>query len=157
VEGLVSPEEISQASAPDTSPGDAVLNRMWEHQGHLDTMLFQRANLFLVAESLLVVAYALILGVAIQVSSANSGLPLWVARIIAVFGLILTAAWCYVAHRHLKYYRLVVNRNLKYFPEYTELREQWQMKGPSSLPTVTYFLPLLAGAIWILFLAVSWR
>jgi len=76
-------------------------DRLWEHGLHLDTMLFQRGNLFLVAESLLVVSYASMLGVG---QTPGSDRPTLAARVIAVFGLLLTLAWGYVGHRHLQYY-----------------------------------------------------
>lgn len=63
-------------------------------------MLFQRGNLFLVAESLLVVSYASMLGVG---QTPGSDRPTLAARVIAVFGLLLTLAWGYVGHRHLQY------------------------------------------------------
>ncbi|MFS1304394.1 hypothetical protein [Streptosporangium longisporum] len=135
----------------------AALERRWQHRLHLDTMLFQRANLFLVVESLLVVAYAMMLGVATQAGAKNTQLALVVVRIIAVFGLLLTMIWAYVAHRHLRYHRLVHDRDGELFPEYVEVRSQWRKRRISSLPLVTYFLPGLAGGLWILLLLVTWR
>ncbi|WP_214323713.1 hypothetical protein [Nonomuraea sediminis] len=135
----------------------AALERMWQHSLHLDTMLFQRANLFLVVESLLIVAFALVLGVANQPGSAITDMALAVVRVIAVFGMLLTAVWGYVGHRHLRYYELLRARQRDVFPEYKELREQWRPRGISSLPLVTYFLPLLAGALWILCLLITLR
>jgi hypothetical protein len=55
--------EESGGKGPDTerlTPDE--VDRLWQHGLHLDTMLFQRGNLFLVAESLLVVSYASMLG-----------------------------------------------------------------------------------------------
>jgi NADPH:quinone reductase-like Zn-dependent oxidoreductase len=79
------------------------MDRMWQHALHLDTMLFQRANLFLVVESLLIVAYTLVLRVTTQAGNTGTAMALMVVRIIAVFGLFLTVIWGYVAHRHLRY------------------------------------------------------
>ena len=129
-------------------------SRLWQHGIHLDTMLFQRGNLFLVAESLLVVSYASMLGVG---QTSGSDRPTSAARVIAAFGLLLTLAWGYVGHRHLQYYRLVSARMREHLLEYRKVREQWQARGISSLPVVTYSLPLLAGVVWVLLLIITWR
>src|ERR1700691_6068891 len=83
--------------------------RLWGHVLHEDEQLFQRGNYFLLAESLLVVAYSGLLA-ASEASTAVHGSAshlLLTARIMAVFGLLLTAGWLYVGHRHLKYCRYV--------------------------------------------------
>jgi len=128
--------------------------RLWQHSLHLDTMLFQRGNLFLVAESLLLAPYTSMLAAQ---SSLGSVRPTLAARIIAGFGLLLTLAWAYVGHRHLKYYNLVRRRQRQYLAEYRILRQEWRMGGISSLPIVTYALPALAGILWILLLVLTWR
>jgi hypothetical protein len=138
-------------------PDAGGLERMWQHSLHLDMMLFQRSNLFLVVESLLIVAYALVLGVANQQAGPISETALVAVRIIAVFGILLTMVWGYVGHRHLRYYELLRARQRDVFPEYKELREQWHPRGIGSLPLVTYFLPLLAGGLWVLFLLITLR
>src|SRR5688572_22356946 len=129
------------------------IERMWQHGLHLDSMLFQRGNLFLVAESLLIVSYTSAL--------PGPGAPvrsILAACVIASFGLLLTCIWGYVGHRHLEYYSLLRARQLEHIPEYRSLREQWRKRGPSSLPLVTYSLPLLAAVMWIILLliAVGW-
>jgi len=128
--------------------------RLWQHGIHLDTMLFQRGNLFLVAESLLVISYASMLGVG-QTSASDR--PTLAARVIAVFGLLLTLAWGYVGHRHLQYYRLVSVRMREHLPEYRKVRDHWRKRGVSSLPVVTYSLPVLAAIVWVLLLIITWR
>ncbi|MFC7387158.1 hypothetical protein [Sphaerisporangium rhizosphaerae] len=148
---------IEKQSNASIQMDSGAMDRMWQHSLHLDTMLFQRANLFLVVESLLIVAYTLVLGVTTQTGGSSTTTALMAVRIIAVFGLLLTVIWGYVAHRHLRYYELLRARQREVFPEYEQLRKQWRMKGISSLPLVTYFLPLLAAALWILLLLITWR
>lgn len=137
-------------------PPDA-LSRMWQHGLHLDTMLFQRGNLFLVAESLLVVSFTSTLAVALAPGQGAPDRPFLAARVIAAFGLMLTMAWGYIGHRHLRYYRLHSARLCAHISEYRALRESWQMRGPSSLPLVTYCLPGLAGVMWVLLIIIVWR
>jgi hypothetical protein len=160
---LKSPEEWSADGMEDSrnqGPADTETltpdeaDRLWQHGLHLDTMLFQRGNLFLVAESLLVVSYASMLGVS---QTPGSDRPTLAARVIAVFGLLLTLAWGYVGHRHLQYYQLVSVRMRDNLPEYRKARAQWRRRGVSSLPVVTYFLPMLAAVVWVLLLIITWR
>jgi hypothetical protein len=154
-DGVDAMEESRKQSPADTerlSPDEA--GRLWQHGLHLDTMLFQRGNLFLVAESLLVVSYASMLGVG-QTSASDR--PTLAARVIAVFGLLLTLAWGYVGHRHLQYYGIVSVRMRAHLPEYRKVRDQWRKRGVSSLPVVTYLLPMLAAIVWALLLLITWR
>ena len=142
-------------STDEQSIGPDAVARIWQHSEHLDTMLFQRGNLFLVAESLLIVAFTGMtqaLGQSAATIQATLG-----ARAIAAFGMVLTAVWLYVGHRHLRYYRLQSSLMRRHVPEYRALREGWRMRGPSSLPLVTYFLPSLAGVIWFVLLLITWR
>ena len=65
------------------------VDRLWQHGAHLDTMLFQRGNLFLVAESLLVVSYTSLLP-----DPGTSGPPILAATyslplLVAVMSIIL--------------------------------------------------------------------
>lgn len=129
---------------------------MWQHGQHLDTMLFQRGNLFLVAESLLLVAFTSTLAVALTPGQEAPGRPFLAARVIATFGLTLTIVWGYVGHRHLRYYRLQSARMREHISEYRDLRDAWRMRGLSSLPLVTYFLPGLASVMWILLIIIAW-
>ncbi|TYK53150.1 hypothetical protein [Actinomadura decatromicini] len=122
---------------------------------HIDTTLFQRANLFLVAESLLVVGYATIIS-----SAKASGSPLsaadteFAARVIIAFGLLLTLTWLYVGHRHLRFFKVIIRLCRERLPEFAETYTM-RGRGPSSLPLLTYVLPCLAGAMWTALLVVT--
>ncbi len=120
-------------------------------------MLFQRGNLFLLAQSLLVVAYTTILTAAQgHGHNPSSARMLLMGRIIAAFGLLLTLMWLYVGHRHLKYCQLIQRRTIERMPEYAETRALvHHRRGIRSLPLVTYVLPVLAGAMWLFLLLVS--
>jgi hypothetical protein len=151
--------EVELMNLPDNADEQAIgpdaVARIWQHGEHLDTMLFQRGNLFLVAESLLIVAFT---GMTQALSQSGSTIQATLgARAIAAFGIALTTVWLYVGHRHLRYNRLQSSLMRRHVPEYRALREAWHMRGPSSLPLVTYFLPSLAGVLWILLLLITWR
>lgn len=137
-----------EATPEELTPAE--IDRMWQHGLHLDAMLFQRGNLFLVAESLLVVAYTGLLP-----GSGSAGAPILAACVVAVFGLLLTCVWAYVGHRHLQYLALLNSRVRDHVREYRALRERWHPKGPSSLPLVTYTLPALAAVMWIILLLIA--
>jgi len=70
------------------------LARLWEHALLQDELFVQRSNFFLVAESLLVVAYTGILGL----SLGTHGQPLRLrvaALVLAIFGFLLTTIWAF--------------------------------------------------------------
>ncbi|WP_456317052.1 RipA family octameric membrane protein [[Kitasatospora] papulosa] len=137
-------EEDNHSSSDQRSAQD---ERLWEHALHENGMVFQRGNLFLVAQSLLAVAYSTILVGADHRNQGASG-----SQIIAVFGLALAAIWLYVGHRHLRYCELIRERARARLPEYAETRAAWNRRGPGSLPLITYVLPALAGIMWIFLL-----
>jgi hypothetical protein len=158
--GSAEVEQVNLPSGAGEQPeservGREAVSRIWQHSEHLDTMLFQRGNLFLVAESLLVVAYT---GMTQALSQSGSNIQAILgARVIGAFGIVLTVVWLYVGHRHLRYYRLQSSIMSRHVPEYKALRDLWRMRGPSSLPLVTYFLPSLAGILWVVLLLITWR
>jgi len=142
------------------SPTEAQAARLWEHGLHLDAMLFQRANLFLVAESLLVVAYATLLAAAGSPGSRTDRAHiLLIAELIAIFGIGLSVIWLYVAHRHLRYDSVLTKRLVEWLPEYAETRARYRATGRSggisSGVMVTYTLPGLAGAMWVSLLIIT--
>ena len=117
-------------------------------------MFIQRGNFFLVAESMLLVAYAAVLA-----SHARSdGYILIASRIIAGFGLALTATWMLISHRHITYVRLIQRRMYTHIREYRETRAAWrnsQARWWRKVHTnllLSYGVPGLAGVLWLLLL-----
>lgn len=111
--------------------------------------MLQRGNFFLVAESLLVVAYASLLGVSNVSGRANVA-----AVVIALFGLLLTVAWIYVGYRHwlnVKYLRrLVESRSL-------DMKAIWAQRPRNPISTtlvMTLHVPLLAGLTWLMLVVI---
>ncbi|GLP64957.1 MULTISPECIES: hypothetical protein [unclassified Streptomyces] len=120
--------------------------RLWEHHLHTDTMVFQRGNLFLVAQSLLAVAYS---------TTATSGTTHAAARVLAGFGVALTAIWAYVGHRYHRYNRAIQQRTAERLPDYAETYATSRIPGPSAMPLIAYALPILAAVMWIVLLIVT--
>ncbi|MEU7154787.1 hypothetical protein AB0B15_43345 [Streptomyces sp. NPDC045456] len=122
-------------------------DRLWQHGLHEETMLFQRGDLFLLAQSLQVVGYSTVLA-----ASAGTGEGardnLIAARAIAAFGIVLTLTWVYSAHRHYKYKQGVQHHVIRRLP-YVAAHTAGRSRGPSHLPLIVYVLPALSGIMWI--------
>ena len=85
-------------------------NRLWEHGLHEDSVFNERQNYFLVAESMLLVAYATLL-------SAQQP-KIFIAKVIASFGVLLTLAWIYVNARQWYVLRHLRERCITVLPDY---------------------------------------
>lgn len=131
--------------------------RLWEHVLHEDGQFFQRANFFLLSESLLVVAYSGLLAASMAGGATRNSVShiSLAARTIAAFGLALTATWFYVGHRHFKYCRYLQSIARDRLPEYRATREGRPKSPVSSLGVITYSVPTLGGILWILFLLIA--
>jgi hypothetical protein len=135
---------------------DAENDRLWEHVLHEDGQLFQRGNFFMLAESLLVVAYSGLLAASETHGTSYSATRLLLAaRVLAGFGLLLTAIWFYVGRRHLKYCKYIRARAKDRLPEYRATREGWPRGLLPSLDLITYSVTFLAGTVWILLLLIA--
>lgn len=125
--------------------------RLWEMGMHESTMLFQVGNLYLVAQSLLVVAFATVLSAAYRTDPPSAALA--VARTIAIFGLLLTACWLYVGHQQCRYNRRLQRHIRDRLPDYATTIGVIGRKWPSK-PVIIYGVPALAAGMWALFLAI---
>lgn len=120
------------------------VERLWEHGLHEDSVFNERQNYFLVAESMLLVAYATL------VSTAEP--RMLVARVIASFGVLLTAVWIYVNVRQLYVVRHLRARCIEVIPDYRETyqtRRKWPI---SSIWLLSYFVPTIIGIMWAIFI-----
>ncbi|MEW2084962.1 hypothetical protein [Streptomyces sp. NPDC005283] len=117
-------------------------------------MLFQVSNLFLVAQSLLVVAFTTVLSAAGR-DDDLAHRSLLAARVIASFGLLLTASWLYVGHQQLSYSRGVQRRSKERLADYTATLNAARRSGLRAKPLVVYVLPALAGALWLMLLLIA--
>ncbi|MGW1622274.1 RipA family octameric membrane protein [Streptomyces sp. NPDC002172] len=126
-------------------------DRLWQHGVHEDGMLFQRGNLFLLAQSLQVVAYATVMSASMG-GGPSSHPSLTAARVIAGFGIVLTLSWLYVGHRHFRYSKAVQRRIEDRLPDYRETRAASRAPGLSSMPIIVYALPVLAAIMWLILL-----
>ncbi|MFI2759245.1 hypothetical protein ACH5A3_10260 [Streptomyces echinatus] len=124
----------------------AAENRLWQHGLHEDNVRYQQANIFLVAQSLLAVAYSTI------VTAENKNLL--AARVMAAFGIAFTMIWLQVGHRHFKYCRAISRRTAAQLPDYAETVATCRPRG-RSMPLLVYVLPSLASVMWLILLLIS--
>ena len=91
-------------------------NRIFQHGLYEDSALTERSNYFLIAESMLVVAYTGLISSASAAAQQTS--TIWVARILAFFGFLLTIVWMYVNRRQWYVIQHLRERALELVPEY---------------------------------------
>jgi len=116
-------------------------NRLWDYKGQMETIFYQRASFFLLAESMLLVAFATVL-------SAKS-----VAVILGVFGLLFTCVWFYVNWRHTVVYCHVRDNYLRQAcPEYAKVRDTCPRGPISSRKILAYYVPALTFSAWFFLL-----
>jgi hypothetical protein len=148
--------QLFDGTQPRTSYDDQELQRLWEHGIHEDNMFFQQGNFFLVAESMLLVAYAAVLSSHPTAASDN----FTAVHVISGFGLALTGMWALISHRHMTYHRLIRQRMLACFREFHDTRTAWQdsqgarWRKVDSNSLVSYGVTGLAGIMWLLLLTL---
>ncbi|WP_328978023.1 hypothetical protein [Streptomyces canus] len=130
------------------------LSRLWEYFLHEDNMIMQRANLFLVAQSLQLVAYTAILSAA-GADGHQAERAVLTAHVIAIFGVALAAIWIYVGHRQIRYTDGLRSRLVAKVPDFAETQAAVHIRGPKAAVFIAYTIPALAGVLWVLLLVVS--
>ncbi len=84
---------------------------------------------------------------------ANSSLL--TARVIAAFGMALAVIWLYVGARQIRYTSALRGRLVALVPDFSETNAAVHMRGPKAAVFIAYTIPVLAGTLWALLLAVS--
>jgi len=118
---------------------------LWEYRLHEDTIFYQRLNVFLVAESMLLVAFALLF------SSPEKSF--FVPLIVVILGCFLTAAWLYVSHRQMVVINQIRMEAEKAVPTYRKIRKDRPKVLLGSMSTLTYIVPSIVFLIWLALLA----
>ena len=117
------------------------LQRLWEFTLHEDGLFNERQSLFLVAQSMLAVAYTTAL-----VAKDNG-----IARAIAIVALVVTVMWIYVSIRQTRIVTLIQAKAKEVFPEYnaiTAARDFLWMPCPSRY-LVAFGVPPAIRALWV--------
>jgi len=138
---------ISQTEAEELKKADEkAKQRMWEHGLHEDNVFNERLNFFLIFESVS-------LGVigALFTHSPENDESL---RFLSLFGLIVTLLWLYVQARQKYVLDSIKARDSAALPDYAfilQIRRRWPL---STTWLMTYFLPFLILAMWLIVLAI---
>jgi hypothetical protein len=127
-------------------------NRIFQHGLYEDSALTERSNYFLIAESMLVVAYTGLISSASAAAQQTS--TIWVARILAFFGLLLTIVWMYVNRRQWYVIQHLQERLLELVPEYKETYETRRKWRISSIWLMVYLVPALISVMWAIFIFI---
>jgi hypothetical protein len=132
----------------------SALERLWSHGLHEDNMFLQRGSFFLVARSLLLVAYSGVLRVSGHARSSG----MTASRVIAAFGLAVAVMWILTSYLHLSYVRRLRARVAAELPEFGDTRSSWLKSQPGwarrvdILVLIAYGVPALAGILWVMLL-----
>lgn len=117
--------------------------RLWEWTLHEDQLFSDRQNLFLVAQSMLVAAYA----GALSVSATSAAAP------IGVIGVLLTLTWLFVSWREctlVDYIQAHAQRELAEYRAVSDHRPKVEIGGfrIRSRSVIAFVLPTLLLALW---------
>lgn len=133
--------------------------RLWEHRLHEDVIFSERQNFFLLAESVLAVAYT-------QALATTEPNPV-VAVVIGGIALVLTLAWLLVNRRQYAIVGHVQKRAVAHLPEFAETYRTRPDGIPStgilaypsakilaypSTKILAYLVPLLVAVMWAVLL-----
>jgi hypothetical protein len=121
-------------------------NRVFAHAMHEENNLIQRGNFFLVVESMIMVAYSLMLSSRTTVAGGNY-VPS--VRVVAAFGLIITVIWFYASDRQWRYFKVLRQRCAELLPEYRETRSRLRVGRVSSTPIIAYGIPMITATMWL--------
>lgn len=120
--------------------------RLWTYALHEDAGFGHRSDFFLLANSFLVVAYAGLLG---NEQPGDAGRLALAARVIAIFGILLSIAWLYVSRRQWLYSVYVYGRAEREMPDVASIFAQRRQPGLSGTAVMAYVVPGLAFAMWL--------
>ncbi len=153
-------ETDSKASLADNAAGDGspiqkqsdenrshYQGRLWTYALHEDNGFGHRSDFFLLAHSMLVVAYAGLLGNE-QHGSGSGNLAL-AARVVAIFGMLLSLAWVYVTRRQWKYSQYIYSSVSAAIPDMAMTFAARNQRGPSGSAVMVYVVPGLSCAMWL--------
>lgn len=127
----------------DNQLGELEQRRLWDHRLHEDRIFSDRQIYFLVAQSMLGVAYATTL-LAPEGSVAGEAL--------ASTALTVTLLWMFVNRRQLRLIGAIHQRAIKEFREFAETYRQRPLATIRSTLLLAYGMPPAIGGMWIVLL-----
>ena len=123
-------------------------NRLWSHALHVDGELVQRGNLYLVSQSMLVGAYAVLAFAGPEIDARLTLLPS-ATLIVSAAGVLLAILWMYVNHRQWAYITYLRKRCIAALPEYRQTHEEHHGGHIPSGFVISYVVPTVFLAMWV--------
>jgi disulfide bond formation protein DsbB len=138
------------ATERDQPMGKEEKRRLWELTLHEDLLFSERHGLFLIAESMLTVAY---------VEAAKAG-KTSIALAISAIAMILTVVWVYVSGRHTKLTSILRDEAERVFPEYANLKSMreelvhkiWSFQSQTA---IGFVMPILLLVLWAVLVVLA--
>jgi len=120
---------------------NARAQRLWGYRIQEENVFYQRINFFLLAESMLFVAFATVVG--------GDGERRLFVHAIGWLGVLLTTIWLYVNRRQKRVYEHLRRYVEEACPEYKDVRSTRPKAVLSSWWIMTYMIPGSMLAAWI--------
>jgi hypothetical protein len=135
-----------QTNTGKTSIDKEGIERLWQYRLQQENIFYQRLNFFLVAESMLLVAFTTIL----------SKVDFWNTTIsVGILGLLLTFLWGAVNIRQYQVYNHVRKLVEEVCPEFKDLRAIRPKSFVRSWFLLTYIVPALIAIAWTVLLLMA--
>ena len=119
--------------------------RLWEWTLHEDVLFNQRQNFFLVAESMLAVAY----------TTARDAQEPRVACAIGAIGFAAALIWTFVNHEQLDFVSMLQDEAEERLPDYRSLCDSRTRSRTQLAWLFGYAMPLLIMSLWVTLLLVA--
>jgi hypothetical protein len=139
---------------PDLDDVRGQADRLWSHATYQDNNIIQRGNFFLVAESMILIAYAAVVSGGLGSTSAQLATALVASRLIGGFGLLLTAVWAYASYHLWRKLKILIEYAAEKLPEYRYVRDKRGDSRISPTALITYMVPALVAVMWIALLVM---
>ena len=122
-------------------------NRIFAHGMHVENGVLQRGNYFLLVESMLIVAYSVLV--------SAEGVHAMAARVICALGFVLAFAWIYVSWSATRYMVHLIRLAEARLPEYRQTRASMPRRPIQTSVILNYLVPGLIAAMWSLLFIVA--
>jgi len=120
---------------------------LWQYKMHEDAIFYQRLNFFLVAESMILVAFATFF-------SSSHPSAAGIRIVIAALGCVVTLVWGYVGARQRNVMQPIIAEAEKAIPVYKRIRGE-RSKWFSSTWLLAYFVPAIVLLTWIVLIYLT--
>ena len=121
-------------------PSRASTERYWDWLLHEDDLFSSRINFFLIAESMLLIAFA--------INAYENPDLTWV---LGAAGILFASIWCYVSIIQIYFCINPIKERLRNkLPEYREMKQIWLVGEPNIWLGILF--PLVVVGIWIFFI-----